>query len=136
MRKTGRLVAVAAITAGAVGLGGGGAQGAESLIGKWHGALRVDDHGAVSTDPYTLWIRSTEPGTVAGKSASGDCVGRLIALGTSHGSTRFIDHNYKGSNCTNGDRVVVRITSDGRLKVRAATGGSAGPACSSASGNA
>ena len=118
MRKTGRLVAVAAITAGAVGLGGGGAQGAESLIGKWHGALRVDDHGAVSTDPYTLWIRSTEPGTVAGKSASGDCVGRRVPIAPTAIAW------WCGSRATAGSRCGPRI------------GGSAGPACSSASGNA
>ena len=119
MRKTGRFVAVAAITPSAVGLAGGGAQGAESLTGKWHGDLRVDENGSISNAPYTLWIRSTQPGNAAGKSSTEGCVGRLTALGTSRGSTRFVDLNYKGpSECTNGDRFAVRLTSDGRLRYR------------------
>jgi len=46
-------------------------------------------------------------------------VGRLIALGTSRGWTRFVDHNYRGpSDCTDGDRFEVRIASDGRVEYR------------------
>jgi hypothetical protein len=120
MHAKGRLLAVAAITASGVGLGGGGAQGAESLIGKWHGVLQVTD-GNPDLQPYTLWIRSTKPGSVAGKSVARPdppCVGRLIAVGTSRGWTRFVDHNYRGSGCTDGDRFKVRIASDGRLEYR------------------
>jgi len=79
---------------------GGNAQARETLIGKRHGTLQVtDQHGKALPDQfYTLWIRSTKPRSVAGKSVDDPpvpCVGRLTALGASGGWTRFVDHNYR-----------------------------------------
>jgi len=121
MRDMKRVLALGTV---AVILGGvgGNAQAGETLIGKWHGALQVTDQdgNALPDQFYTLWIRSTKPRSVAGKSVDDPpvpCVGRLTALGASGGWTRFVDHNYRGpSTYTNGDRFQVRIASDGRLE--------------------
>ena len=94
MQARGRLLAVAAITASTIGLGGGSVQGAGALIGKWRGALQVTNRSgkALPRQLYTLWIRSTKPASKAGKSVDDPphpCVGRVTALGTSRGWTCF-----------------------------------------------
>lgn len=123
MRTLGRLVAVAAMIVGLGSLGNSSAHRIEPLIGKWHGGLLVSDrYGFLYHESYTLWITSTKPGSMAGKSVDRPdppCVGRLIAVGTSRGWTQFVDHRYRGpSNCTDRDRFAVRVTSDGRLRYR------------------
>ena len=120
-----RCTALKAITlsaASAAVIAGPATAQAPSVIGTWSGTAKTEADGVRANVPVRIAITKLtvgqESGTIRSGTRGNRCTGRLTLRARERGGYTFRDRRTSGrpTNCTNGDRVFVRLDG-GRLAV-------------------